>query len=81
MLDRERIVVELKMERDRLSQAIAALEGQSPKAKAGGSTGSGQVYRRKRKRVGLTPEGRKRLSDSMKRRWAQAKKKGSKGHL
>jgi hypothetical protein len=80
-LDRERIVGELKRERDRLSQAIAALAGQSPKAKAGRAAGSGQANRGKRKRPRLTPEGRKRLSDVMKKRWAEVRKEGSKGHL
>jgi hypothetical protein len=80
-LDIERIVAELKTERDRLSQAIAALEGHAPKAKMGRPAGSGQVNRAKRKRAGLTPEGRKRLSDMMKKRWAEVRKKGSRGHL
>jgi len=80
-LDIETIVEELKRERDRLSQAIAALEGQPPKAEAGRVAGPGQVDRGTRTRVGLTPEGRKRLSDVMKKRWTEARKKGLKGHL
>jgi hypothetical protein len=32
---------------------------------------------KKRKRGGLTPEGRKRLSIAMKKRWAERKKKSS----
>jgi len=31
----------------------------------------------KKKRAGLTPAGRKRLSEAMKKRWAERKKKGS----
>jgi acyl-CoA thioesterase FadM len=83
MLDIETIVEELKRERDRLSQAIAALEGQPPKAEASVVAGSVhvQVNRRKRKRTGLTPEGRERLSEMMKKRWEKARKKGLKGHL
>jgi len=81
MLDIERIVEELKRERDRLTQAIAALEDQPPKAEAATVAGPGQINRRKRKRTGPTPEGRKRLSDLMKERWAKARKKGLKGHL
>jgi len=80
-LDIETIVKELKRERDRLSQAIAALEGQPPKAEASVIAGSVQVNRRKRKRTGLTPEGRERLSEMMKKRWEKARKKGLKGHL
>jgi hypothetical protein len=81
MLDRERIVAELKTERDRLNQAIAALEGHAPNASASRAGGSGQANRKKRKHVGITSAGRKRLSDMMKKRWAEVKKKGSKGHL
>jgi hypothetical protein len=80
-LDIETIVDELKRERDRLSQAITALEGDPPKAEAARADGAGQANRAKRRGVGLTPEGRKRLSDVMKKRWAEARKKGLKGHL
>jgi hypothetical protein len=80
-LDTEGIVEALKRERGRLSQAIAALEGQAPKVEAGRPAGSGQVKRRKRRRFGITPEGRKRLSDAMKKRWEKARKRGLKGHL
>jgi hypothetical protein len=80
-LDIERIIEELKRERDRLTQAIAALEGQPPKAEAVTIAAPRQVDRPKRKRTGPTPEGRKRLSDLMKKRWEKARKKGLKGHL
>ena len=77
--DQVRIVAELKSERDRLSQAIAALEGLSPRATAKRSAVPNPVTRRKKKRDRLTPEGRKRLSEMMKKRWAEKRKKGSKG--
>jgi hypothetical protein len=80
-LDVEAIVEELKRERDRLSEAITALEGEAPKAEATRADSSGQANRAKREGVGLTPEGRKRLSDVMKKRWTEARKKGLKGHL
>jgi hypothetical protein len=80
-LDIETIVEELKKERDRLSKAIAALEGEAPTAEAARVDGSDQDNRGKRTGVGLTPEGRKRLSDVMKKRWTEARKKGLKGHL
>lgn len=67
----ERIVSDLKKERDRLNSAIAALEGTKLRAARRASKGNG---RRKRTRK-LTPEGRKRLSEMMKKRWAEAKKK------
>lgn len=79
MLDTGRIVAELKRERDRLSQAIAALDGQGPKAAARMSVGPNRATRSKTKGDRLTPAGRKRLSDMMKKRWAEKRKKGSKG--
>jgi anti-sigma factor RsiW len=78
-LDTGRIVAELKRERDRLSQAIAALEGQSPKAAAKRSVVPHRATHSKEKRDHLTPAGRKRLSEMMKKRWAEKRKKGSKG--
>jgi hypothetical protein len=78
-LDTERIVTELKRERDRLSRAIAALEGQSPKSTAKSSAVPNRAASSKKKKGGhLSPEGRKRLSDMMKKRWADKRKKGSK---
>jgi len=76
-LDTGRIVAELKRERDRLSQAIAALEGQSSKATRGSAVPR-RASRTKKKRDHLTPAGRKRLSDMMKKRWAERRKKGFK---
>jgi hypothetical protein len=77
-LDIGRIVAELKRERDRLSQAIAALEGQSPKATARRSAVPYRAAHSKKRGGRLTPEGRKRISEAMKRRWAEQRKKGSK---
>ena len=78
VLDTGRIVAELKRERDRLSRAIAALEGQSPKSTPKSSAVPHRATHTKKKGGHLTPEGRKRLSDMMKKRWADKRKKGSK---
>ena len=80
-MDTQKIVAELKRERDRLSHAIAALEGQprNSNARSGAKAGAkphGAAGGAK-KRGRLTPEGRKRLSDLMKKRWAERKKKGT----
>ena len=78
-MDLEKIVADLKQERDRLSRAIAELEGTiSPKTakKTSVSVPYPPVSKAKR-RGGLTPEGRRRLSLAMKRRWAERKKKTS----
>ena len=79
-MDIQAIVKELKRERDRLSKAIAALEetesspaqGISPPAANLRAPSSGKGRH-------LTPEGRKRLSDAMKKRWAEKRKKASRG--
>jgi DNA-binding helix-hairpin-helix protein with protein kinase domain len=78
-LDLERIVADLKQERDRLNRAIAELEGvNSPRAAKKTSVAKRRPPALKgRKRGGLTPEGRRRLSLAMKKRWAERKKQGS----
>ena len=75
----EKIVAELRKERDRLNQAIAALEGLAPRGATKRSAVPNRVTRGKKKRGGLTPEGRKRLSELMKKRWAERRRKSSKG--
>jgi hypothetical protein len=69
-LDISQILIELRRERDRINDAIAAL--QKVTAKAGGRPRRQAGTRRKRR---LTPEGRKRLSEMMKKRWAERKKR------
>ena len=76
----DKIVADLKKERDRLVSAIAALVGV-------GSTTTGKRRGRKpgrkaatttttKRRGGISKEGRKRLSELMKKRWAERRKKG-----
>ena len=78
-MDTDRIVEELKQERTRLDRAIAALDGQaSPKVVARKARVTAQPgASQETKRGGMTPEGRKRLSLAMKKRWAERRKKGS----
>ena len=66
-MDLERIISELKSEHDRIGSAIdALLEGGSLSA-----TNGSPRRRRQPKRVkGISPAGRKRLSEAMKARWA-----------
>ena len=79
-MDIQAIVKELKRERDRLTIAIVALEGPelalTPR-KASPAANVPAPPAKKRRR--LTPEGRKRLSDMMKKRWAERRKKLSRG--
>jgi hypothetical protein len=79
-LDIQAIVKELKRERDRLNTAIVALEGADlpltpPKASPVADVPAPPAKKRRR----LTPEGRKRLSDMMKKRWAERRKSISRG--
>jgi hypothetical protein len=76
-LDLARIVADLKKERDRINRAIAVLESlSSPKPDVRQSMPApGKIAPTTQKRGGLTPEGRKRLSDLMKKRWAERRKK------
>jgi hypothetical protein len=76
-LDLDRIVAELKRERERLGRAIAALEGtDSPAATSKGKSAASSPTANRRRRGRLTAEGRKRLSEAMKKRWAERRKKG-----
>ncbi|MGD0290583.1 MAG: hypothetical protein ABSC63_13120 [Candidatus Binataceae bacterium] len=78
-MDLERILADLKQERDRLSRAIAALEGAKSTlvAEKTNITTPRSAALKGTERGGLTPEGRRRLSLAMKKRWAERKKKGS----
>jgi len=74
-LDIQRILAELKAERDHIDQAIAAIGNiGAPRARRGRPPGKSTVKRRKHK---LTPEGRRRLSEMMKKRWAERRKKAA----
>ena len=75
-LDLARIVSELKSERDRIGRAIALLENESTRTTRRVATPIKMAPSKKRRR-GLTPAGRKRLSEAMKKRWADRKKKSS----
>jgi hypothetical protein len=76
-LDIERIVADLKKERERIDRAIEALEKVGSPADVSKRSGSGSTISNKEKR-GLTPAGRRRLSLMMKRRWAERRRKGLK---
>ena len=72
------IVSELKAERTRIDGAINALAGLSPNGAA--SIHAPKVAKGAQKSAGLTAAGRKRLSELMKKRWAERRKKvGTRG--
>ena len=75
-MDTQRIVSELKAERNRLDKAIAALDGASTtRANVAENVISMNGAKAPRKRHHLTVGGRKRLSMLMKKRWAETRGK------
>jgi hypothetical protein len=71
-VDVESIVAELRSEVARISQVIGLLGGNTPTtARVGRPAASAQGSSRAKRRGGLTPAGRRKLSLAMKRRWAQ----------
>jgi hypothetical protein len=78
-MDIQKIVTELTGERNRLERAIAVLESLSqPSRRRGRPRKATQAPpATPRKRGGITPAGRKRLSAMMKKRWAERKKKAT----
>jgi len=71
------IVSELKKERDRLSRAIAALEGTDRARTGSKKLAAPTLVKAKKGGRGLTSDGRKRLSEMMKKRWAERRRKGT----
>lgn len=72
-MDLEKIVEDLKRERDRLIHVITLLSGDSAAPR---KTARKRATKGKR-RGGMTSAGRRRLSLAMKRRWAERRKKAS----
>jgi hypothetical protein len=71
-MDTGAIIAELEAERDRLNQAIAALQGSTSR----GIRGSARSTNGRKRH--LNAAARKRISEGMKKRWA-ARKKTSQG--
>lgn len=69
------ILVELDREIDRLKTARALLAGVPAGRKV---EKSAQEYGARKKRA-MSPEGRRRIGEAMKRRWAERKKSAAKG--
>jgi hypothetical protein len=69
-LELSTIIAELKSEKEKIGRAIAAL------IESAGVSGKVATRKAARKRQGsITPEGRRRLSLAMKRRWAERRAK------
>ncbi len=73
------ILSSLRAERDRINKAIAALEGlDGAEASTHPRQTSASAKGYRRKKGGLTAAGRQRLSENMKKRWAERRKKTGK---
>ena len=73
-MDVQNIITELKGELTRIGQVIGLLENGTPvKKRVGRPPGSAAAEKAQTKGRGrgLTPAGRRKLSEAMKRRWAQ----------
>jgi hypothetical protein len=83
-----RIIAELDAQIAKLQQARALLAGTTapaprtgpgrPKGSKNAAAKTAQAVTAPRKRK-LSPEGRKRIADAMKKRWAERKKQNAKG--
>jgi hypothetical protein len=76
-MDTARILAELRGERDRITQAMIALESLDKTVRTSRKLGGrpkGSSTSAPKRRKGLTAAGRKRLSEMMKKRWAERKK-------
>ena len=69
-MDRDQILQQLKAERDRLTRAIEALDGHNTYKTAQAVSSRGKTSSRK----GISAAGRRRLSQLMKKRWAERRK-------
>lgn len=74
-MDIQTVLAELTKERDRIDKAIAALsEIGSRTRKPGRPVGSGNRAGAPKRRT-MSPAARKRISEMMKKRWAERKRK------
>lgn len=76
-MDIQNILADLKRERENLDRAIGVLEGLGTQPRRRGRPiGSGKAATApKRKRRHMSAASRKRISDMMKQRWAERKRK------
>jgi hypothetical protein len=74
-MDLQKILSDLTAEKDRIVRAIESLL-ESP-SKRGPKKGVKRPRATGKRRGGMTPEGRRRLSLAMKKRWAERKRKKS----
>lgn len=73
------ILTQLDQEIAQLQQARALLAGKAIPApkKAAAAPAAKKAAKKRKKKRNLTPEGRKRIAEAVKRRWAEQKKAAS----
>lgn len=74
ILDIQKVIADLKKQKEQITQAIDALEGLAPASNHNHSA-SAHATQNKRKGGHISPEGRRRLSELMRKRWAERRKK------
>jgi hypothetical protein len=77
-MDIQTLVAELTKERDRIERAIAALSDIGTPARRPGrpvGSGAGKSTGGRTRRRHMSPAARKRISEMMKKRWAERKRK------
>lgn len=72
-MDTNNIIKQLTAERDRIDAVIKLLSGTAAVGR-----GRPKGSKNSKKRGGLSPEGRKRIAEAMKKRWADRRKAGKK---
>ncbi len=76
-MDVTRIIAELDAQISKLQQARALLAG-VPIAKAGPGRPKGSKNNTAKSKRNISPEGRKRIAEAMKKRWADRRKQSAK---
>lgn len=73
-----KILTEIDLEISRLEQAKALLAGESSTTKTRSKTISTDLSAGRKKKRNLSPEGRKRIAEAVRRRWELQKKASAK---
>jgi len=73
-----KILAEIDLEISRLEQAKALLAGDSSTAKTRSKTAPADLAGARKKKRNLSPEGRKRIAEAVRRRWELQKKAAGK---
>jgi hypothetical protein len=73
-----RIIAEIDSQILKLQQARALLTGTSTPVRTGPGRPKGSTNKSSARKRNLSPEGRKRIADAMKKRWAERRKQAAK---